>query len=77
MVQGWGAWPSKRKLLQGCAGLGSMASKAEIMQDWRVRPSKKEILQYCAGLVVHGLVEIINVCGSLALRAHPTEILWV
>jgi hypothetical protein len=27
--------------------------------------------------VVRGLAEIISVCGSLALKAHPTEILCV
>jgi hypothetical protein len=32
-------------------------------------------MQGSAGLGGRGLVEIINVCGSLALRAHPMEIL--
>jgi hypothetical protein len=36
-----------------------------------------ELLQGCAGLgwggAVHGLVEIVNVCGSPALRACPME----
>jgi hypothetical protein len=34
VVLGWGAWPSKTELLQGCAGLGSLAGKAEIVQGW-------------------------------------------
>jgi hypothetical protein len=36
---------------------------------------RAEILQGCAGLGVRRLVEIINVCRSLALGAHPMEIL--
>jgi hypothetical protein len=77
MVQGWGAWPSKVELLHGCAGLGSMTSKAEIVPGCGVWPREMELLQGCAGLGGHGQLEIINVCGSLALRARPMEILWV
>jgi hypothetical protein len=54
-----------------------MANKAEIMQGWGTWPSKTELLQGYAGLGGCGLVEIINVFGSLALRACPTEILQV
>jgi hypothetical protein len=50
IVQGWEAWPSKAELLQGCAGLGNLASKAEIVQGWGVWPSQGELLQGCAGL---------------------------
>jgi hypothetical protein len=42
--------PSKTELLQGYAGLGNMASKAEIIQGWGAWPSKTELLQGCAGL---------------------------
>jgi hypothetical protein len=40
---------------------------------------RAEFLQGCASLAGggHGLVEIINICGSLALRARPMEILQV
>jgi hypothetical protein len=68
IAQGWGAWPSKMEFLQGCAGLGSLAGKAEIAQGWGVWPSEMELLQGCAGLGVCGLANIINICGSLALR---------
>jgi hypothetical protein len=79
-VQGWGAPTSKAELLQSYAGLGSLASKAEIVQGCGARPRETELLQGCAGLggrVGLGLAEIVNVCGSLALRASPREILWV
>jgi hypothetical protein len=42
--------PSEMELLKGCAGLGSLASKAEIMQGWGEWPIKMELLQGCAGL---------------------------
>jgi hypothetical protein len=88
IVQGWGVWPSETEFLQGFAGLwtellqgfavlGSLASKAEIVQGWGPQPSEMEFLQGCAGLGGHGLVEIISVCGSLALRAPPMENLQV
>jgi hypothetical protein len=38
IVQGWGVQPSETELLQGCAGLVSLADKAEIMQGWRAWP---------------------------------------
>jgi hypothetical protein len=80
IVQGWRAQPSKSELLQCCAGLGSLAGKAEIVQGSGAWPSKMELLQGCAGLRGGrgcGLAEILNICGSLALRTPPTEILWV
>jgi hypothetical protein len=36
-----------------------------------------ELLQGCAGLGGLDLAEMVNICGSLALRAHPMEILRV
>jgi hypothetical protein len=76
--QALGAQPCRVNIVQCCAGFGGVAGKAEIMQDWGPWPSEMEFLQGCAGLGGgRDLVEIINVCGSLALRAHPTEILWV
>jgi hypothetical protein len=69
-------------IVQGCGDLGIMASKAEILQDWGAWPSETELLQGCVGLggmaqqrSWRGLAEIVNVCGSLALRAHPMKIL--
>jgi hypothetical protein len=77
IMLGWGVPPSKMELLQGCAGLGRLAGKAEILQGWGPQLSMMELLQGCTGLGGHGLVEIVGVCGSLALRAPPMEILWV
>jgi hypothetical protein len=69
-VQALGAWPRGKEIMSVCisgtAGIGGM---------W---PRRAEILQGCAGLGWgHGLTEIINVCGSLTLRAPPMEILQV
>jgi hypothetical protein len=36
--------------------------KTEVVQGWGVLPSEMELLQGCAGQLVHGLVEIVNVC---------------
>jgi hypothetical protein len=63
--------------VQGCTGLGSLAGKAEIMQGRGVQPSDTELPQGCAGLGGCGVAEILNVCGSLALSAHPMEILRI
>jgi hypothetical protein len=75
--QALGAQPCKVNIVQGCAGFGGMASKAEIIQSWGAWPRETELLQGCAGLVGGGLAEIVSVCGSLALRAPPTVILQV
>jgi hypothetical protein len=70
----WGCgWQSRDHA--GLAGLGSLAGKVEIVQSWVAQPSKMELLQGCTGLGGCGLVEFVNVCGSLDLRANPTEIL--
>jgi hypothetical protein len=71
--QALGAQACRVNIVQGCAGLGGVAGKAEIMQGWGAWPSKMELLQGCAGLGGCGLVEIVNVCGSLALMACPTD----
>jgi hypothetical protein len=75
--QALGAQPCRVNIVQCCAGFGGMAGKAEIVQGWGARSSELELLQDCAGLGRHGLPEIVNVRGSLALRAHPVEILQV
>jgi hypothetical protein len=56
-----------------------MASKAEIMQGWGGWPSEMHSIRavQAGGWAVHGLAEIVNVCGSLALRAPAMEILQV
>jgi hypothetical protein len=59
--QGLGVWPSRAEILQGCAGLGDMAGKAEIVQDWGVWPSEAQLLQGYAGL------------GSLAGKAEIVQ----
>jgi hypothetical protein len=59
--QALGAKSCRVNIVQGCAGLGSMAQQksCRAVQAWG-----------------YGLAEIVNVCGSPALRAHPMEILW-
>jgi hypothetical protein len=57
--------------------LGAWLAKPEIVQGWGAQPSKTELLQGYADLVGCGLVEIISVCGSLALRAHLMEVLQI
>jgi hypothetical protein len=62
--------------ISGTAGLGlaqQSRDHAGLCKSWVCGP--EEIMQGSAGLGGRGLVEIINVCGSLALRAHPMEIL--
>jgi hypothetical protein len=72
-VQALGAWLAKHR----CAGLGGTAQKngapAGLCRYWVC--GLADIVQSCAVLEGRRLAEIINVCGSLALRAHPTEIL--
>jgi hypothetical protein len=48
--QNLGAQPCRVNIVLGCAGLGSLASKAEIVQGWGAGPSEMELLQGCAGL---------------------------
>jgi hypothetical protein len=48
--QAFGAQPCRMNIVQRCARLGGMASKAEIVQGWGVWPSETELLQGCAGL---------------------------
>jgi hypothetical protein len=82
--QALGAQACGVNIVQDCAGLGAWPSGTEIvcvyisdaagLGAW---PSRAEILQGCASLGGHGLVKIVNVCGSLTLSAHPTEILRV
>jgi hypothetical protein len=61
------------------AGLGSMTQQdgapAGLCRSWVRGPQSSCRAMQVRG--VHGLVEIINVCGSLAVRAHPMEILRV
>jgi hypothetical protein len=77
--QALGAQPCRVNIVQCCAGFGDMAGKAEIVQGWGMLSSETELLQGCTGLGRggRGLAEIVNVCGSLALRAPPMEILRV
>jgi hypothetical protein len=41
----------------------------------RGKACRVNIVQGCASLRGRGLAEIKNVCASLALKVHPTEIL--
>jgi hypothetical protein len=89
-MAGLGGWPGRAEILQGCSGLRGMAGKAEMCRAGGHSPAKwsscraVQVLDMrpgrdCAGLCrpggLRGLVEIVNVCGSLALRAHPMDIL--
>jgi hypothetical protein len=49
-MHGWGPKFSEMELLQSFAGLGSLASKAEIVLGWAQQLSMEEFLQGCAGL---------------------------
>jgi hypothetical protein len=48
--QALGAQSCGVNIVQGCAGLGGMAGKAEIVHGWGAWPSETEPLQGCAGL---------------------------
>jgi hypothetical protein len=70
-----GACTGRAEILQGCAGLGGWPAK---QRSCRVEgtANQNRAPAGCAGLGGwHGLAEIVNVCGPLALRALPTEIL--
>jgi hypothetical protein len=43
--QAWRVCTGRAEILQGCAGLGAVAGKTEIMQDWAAWPSEMELLQ--------------------------------
>jgi hypothetical protein len=83
IVQGWGVWPSKMELLKGCTGFGVMAQQnrdcaclyLQCGRPWGCGPAEQSSCRAVQGWGLCGLVEIVNVCGSLALRAHPMEIL--
>jgi hypothetical protein len=65
-VQALGSWPSGMEIVRVC--ISGMAGHEGVA--WQSRD--------CAGLCRpggHGLAEIVNVCGSLAFRACPREIL--
>jgi hypothetical protein len=58
--------------------LVGMAGKAEIVQGCAGLWGKAQWNGTHAGLCRpggHSLVEMVNVCGHLALRAHPMEIM--
>jgi hypothetical protein len=48
--QALGACTHRAEIIQVCAGLEDVASKAEIMQGWGAQSSETELLQDCAGL---------------------------
>jgi hypothetical protein len=60
------------------AGLGGVARQsrdhAGLCRPWGRGQAKQRL---CRAVLAwgHGLVEIVGVCGSLALKACPTEIL--
>jgi hypothetical protein len=63
--QALGAWSGRAEILQGCAVLGGVVSKAEMVQGRGLQPSEKGFLQGCAGLAVWpSRMEIVYVCIS-------------
>jgi hypothetical protein len=77
-----GHGPAKRSFCRGVPALGSRPSRMEVCVCISSVPGLGSVAWQsgaCAGLFrpggACGLADILNVCGSLALRAHPTEIL--
>jgi hypothetical protein len=74
--QALGACTGRAEILQGCAGLGGIAGKAEMCRAGghnTVKQSSCRAVQALGGGGWPG--GDVNVRGSLALRAHPVEIL--
>jgi hypothetical protein len=77
LVQALEAWTSRDSAgLEGPTQWnGDCVCVSLVWQTLGMWPGRAEMVQGCAGLGGCGLAEMVNVCGSLALRAYPTEIM--
>jgi hypothetical protein len=69
----WGHGPGEAEIYRAGDTTQRNRAPAGLCTPWGHGPA--EIMLGCAGLGGRGLVKILNVCGSPALRADPTEIL--
>jgi hypothetical protein len=65
-LQALGVQACKVNIVQGCAGLGGMAGKAEVCKAGGHSPAKQSSCRVVQAWRGCGTAEIINVCGSLA-----------